>query len=160
MFYDSPDMSTLKNALEDEVITGFYKSWLRYLCDSFIFCSGNMAYVFLFLSTTQDGFELPSRLSLSAADCFLTLTESLAKRPRVSSDRQKSSNFKASVTSAPCENKEKLAHKTSELSNMEMEFLLWDHLQELISLVQRLLAVCSILVIFWTFKFLWCAISV
>lgn len=124
---------------DQHLVTGIrekYDALLKILCSRI----PHLSYIVDKGSTTQDGFELPSRLSLSAADCFLTLTESLAKRPRVSSDRQKSSNFKASVTSAPCENKEKLAHKTSELSNMEMEFLLWDHLQELISLVQRLLA--------------------
>ncbi|KAM4091257.1 hypothetical protein ACJW30_09G123600 [Castanea mollissima] len=31
-------------------------------------------------STLQDGFELPSRLSVSAADCMLALTEALAKK--------------------------------------------------------------------------------
>lgn len=124
---------------DQHLVTGIsekYDALLKILCS----CIPHLSYIVNKGSTTQDGFELPSRLSLSAADCFLSLTEALTKRPRVSSDRQKSSNFKASVTPAPCEKKEKLAHKTSEISNMEMEFLLWDHLQELISLVQRLLA--------------------
>lgn len=101
----------------------------------------------------QNGFELPSRLSVSAADCFISLTEALTKKPKVSSDSQKSSNSEASdrpvifMPSASEEKKVKPTNEFSELSNVDKGFLLWDYLEDLAVLVQRLLAVCSLLVI-------------
>ncbi|GMN54778.1 hypothetical protein TIFTF001_023899 [Ficus carica] len=90
-------------------------------------------------SSLQDGFELPSRLAVSAADCFLVLTESLTKIPAVPSSRQKSSDL-----SAPNQRVAVLAasgdKKSSEVSNGGIENLLWDQLEEVIHLVQKLLA--------------------
>ena len=83
---------------------------------------------------------------MSAADCFLDLTECITKVITVPSNRQKSSD-----ASTPSQRVEILAtggdkkaihtHKSSETSNKEMEHLLWDHLEELLCLVQKLLAV-------------------
>lgn len=105
-----------------------------------------------FYSTLQDGFELPSRLSVSAADCMLALTEALAKK--VSSDKLKSTSNALSrpitlvLESSTGDKKVKSASKSSEVSNLEMGLLFWDHLEELLNLVQRLVAVCSVLVLF------------
>ncbi|KAK9986731.1 hypothetical protein SO802_031682 [Lithocarpus litseifolius] len=104
-------------------------------CLSSIVCKG---------STLQDGFELPSRLSVSAADCMLALTEALAKK--VSSDKPKSTSNALSrpITLVPesstGDKKVKPASKSSEVSNLEMGLLFWDHLEELVNLVQRLIA--------------------
>uniref|UniRef100_A0A2N9IX14 Uncharacterized protein n=1 Tax=Fagus sylvatica TaxID=28930 RepID=A0A2N9IX14_FAGSY len=91
-----------------------------------------------------DGFELPSRLSVSAADCMLALAEALAKK--VSSNKPTSTSNGSSwlVTLVPAsstgDKKVKPASKSSEVSNLEMGYLFWDRLEELIHLVQRLLA--------------------
>lgn len=101
-----------------------------------------------FCSTFQDGFELPSRLAVSAADCFLALTEALTKKVLSNKPTSNSSALKRVITLVPASDKKaKPASKSLEVSNMEMEYLFWDHLEELINLVQRLLAVCSILVL-------------
>lgn len=101
----------------------------------------------------QDGFELPTRLSVAAADCILDLTRALTRKtstPNVFNRRSKASNSNASnlpTTLVPVtigEKKVKPASKSTESPHkLEMELLLWDHIDELIILVQRLLAVCS-----------------
>ncbi|XP_052172708.1 uncharacterized protein LOC127788461 isoform X2 [Diospyros lotus] len=80
-------------------------------------------------STMQGEFELPTRLSVAAADCMLSLTLPLSKKD-LDSDGSGLSDNKVKPTS-----------KLLEVSNnMEMKMLLWDHLDELIILVERLLA--------------------
>ncbi|KAL5745748.1 hypothetical protein ACOSP7_026894 [Xanthoceras sorbifolium] len=134
-----------ENVTDQQLVNGIrekYDALLKILCP----CIPHLSYIVCKGSTMQDGFELPSRLSVSAADCFLSLTEALIKKPTVSSDRQNTSNLKAvdqpitSIASATCEKKVKPAQESSEHSSLEREFLLWNHLQDLISLVQRLLA--------------------
>ncbi|PPS10712.1 hypothetical protein GOBAR_AA09920 [Gossypium barbadense] len=96
-------------------------------------------------STLQDKFELPSRLSVAAADCLLTLTEGLTKKPMLSS---RTKSLKSSESNPPVsllassidERKISAVHKSSEVLNMGMEDLFWDYLQDLIYLVERLLA--------------------
>ncbi|CAL5362804.1 unnamed protein product [Camellia sinensis] len=83
-----------------------------------------------------------------AALSFDRLTEALTKKDLVSDgsdDRLKPSNPNLSflpITSAPAAFVEKKVKPTSRspdvLNNMEMKLLLWDHLDELIILVQRL----------------------
>lgn len=117
-------------------------SCLLFSCSSICICS-----------TVQDGFELPTRLSVAAADCILDLTKALTRKTSitdVSSRRSKSSNSDVSnlpttlVPAAVGEKKVKPTSKSAEFSNkLEMELLLWDHIDKLIILVQRLLAVCS-----------------
>lgn len=102
-----------------------------------------------FCSTLQEGHELPSRLAVSAADCFLALTEALTKKAKVASNKPKLSDSNApkrQLTLVAIDNGDKKAKPASEslvTSNMEMEYILWDHLEELICLVQKLLAVSS-----------------
>ncbi|KAL7197382.1 hypothetical protein ACSBR2_020006 [Camellia fascicularis] len=111
-------------------------------------CISHLISIVCIGSTLQGGFELPTRLSVAAADCILALTEALTKKDLVSDgsdDRLKPSNPNLSflpITSAPAAFVEKKVKPTSRspdvLNNMEMKLLLWDHLDELIILVQRL----------------------
>ncbi|PON49241.1 Coatomer beta subunit [Parasponia andersonii] len=97
-------------------------------------------------SALQDGFELPSRLAVSAADCILVLSEYLTKVVGVPSNRQKisevstSRNRQVTQLATGSDKNASIANKSSEVSNKEMEYLLWDHLEEIRRLVDKLLA--------------------
>ncbi|XP_022766713.1 uncharacterized protein LOC111311531 isoform X2 [Durio zibethinus] len=97
-------------------------------------------------SILQDKSELPSRLSVAAADCFLALTEGLTKKPDRLSNRPKSLSSSESnppvslLASSVDEKKMNTAYKSSTVLNTGMEYLLWDYLEDLICLVERLLA--------------------
>ncbi|CAL2277688.1 unnamed protein product [Prunus armeniaca] len=86
----------------------------------------------------KDAHELPSRLVVSAADCFLALTEALTKEAKIPSNRPKLSDSNApkqQLTSVAIDSGDKKAKPTSEslvTSNMELEYILWDHLEELL----------------------------
>ena len=96
----------------------------------------------------QDGLELPSRLSVSAADCILSLTEALTKKTKVARNKPKSSTSNTShaisLVSTGIKEKKVKPSESSEGFNIEMAYLLWKHLEALITLLQSLLAVCSI----------------
>ncbi|GAV57287.1 hypothetical protein CFOL_v3_00825 [Cephalotus follicularis] len=135
--YDSVMDHYLVNGIREN-----YSALLKMLCSSIVhlsrlLCKG---------STLQDGFELPSRLSVSAADCLLALTEALTKKSGASNNVPKSlnsSSLNRPITLLPAatvEKKAKSAYKSPKVSNMEMEYILWDHLDELIILAERLLA--------------------
>ncbi|XP_057488030.1 uncharacterized protein LOC130774052 isoform X2 [Actinidia eriantha] len=96
-------------------------------------------------SVLQGGFELPTRRSVAAADCILALTIALTKKDLVSNGsdgRPKPSNSNLSslpIILAPAKKNVKQTSASPEVSNsMEMKLLLWDHLDELIILVQKL----------------------
>ncbi|XP_071723935.1 uncharacterized protein [Rutidosis leptorrhynchoides] len=97
-------------------------------------------------STLQHGFELPSRLSVSAADCLLALTEALAKKSGVSSSRAQSSNSHLAshvIRQKAVDIGNKYSIQTCrsfEISDLEMKDILWDQLAELIILAEKLLA--------------------
>ncbi|KAF9617299.1 hypothetical protein IFM89_035243 [Coptis chinensis] len=107
----------------------------------FVLCSG---------SVVQDGFELPTRIAVAAADCILVLTErsiigtntSRISNPKTESSEQDLPNYVGNLSSSPSVGKKvKSASRLLQGSeNMEMEVLLWDHLDDLITLVQRLMA--------------------
>ncbi|GMP97063.1 hypothetical protein CsSME_00045462 [Camellia sinensis var. sinensis] len=134
----------INNGIKDK-----YHSLLKF----FSSCISHLISIVCIGSTLQGGFELPTRLSVAAADCILALTEALTKKDLVSDgsdDRLKPSNPNLSflpITSAPAAFVEKKVKPTNRspdvLNNMEMKLLLWDHLDELIILVQRLDAVSS-----------------
>ncbi|XP_061373685.1 uncharacterized protein LOC133316013 isoform X2 [Gastrolobium bilobum] len=96
-------------------------------------------------STLQDGFELPSRLGVSAADCLLTLSGALTKTTELQGKKSKL-NTRAKdraitfVQSPTVDKKEKLDSKSLMMSKVEKEYTLWHHLDDIICLVQRLLA--------------------
>ncbi|KAL6210028.1 hypothetical protein ACLB2K_020966 [Fragaria x ananassa] len=95
-------------------------------------------------SSLQDGYELPSRLAVSAADCFLALSEALIREAKVLSNKAKLSDSKAQkrpvVSLDGGEKKGKPAPETLDASNMELDYILWDHLEEFYGLVQKLVA--------------------
>ncbi|XP_042514637.1 uncharacterized protein LOC122089182 isoform X2 [Macadamia integrifolia] len=99
-------------------------------------------------SGIQDGFELPTRLSVAAADCILVLTIALTKKALISEVSSSGKKLAGSadrlitpVHSTGGEKRAKAVGRYPQVSeNMELEFLLWDHLDELIILVQRLQA--------------------
>lgn len=80
---------------------------------------------------------------MSAADCVLVLTESLTKVPTVPSNREKSSDLNAPNrwVAALASSGDERENKLSDVSNKGIENLLWDRLEEVIHLVQKLLAV-------------------
>ncbi|OIV92331.1 hypothetical protein TanjilG_10541 [Lupinus angustifolius] len=96
-------------------------------------------------STLLDGFEFPSRLAVSAADCFLTLSGALTKLAEVQGKKLKL-NIKAkdraitSIQTPTAYKNVKVDSKSLLISMMERNYILWHHLDELICLVQRLLA--------------------
>ncbi|KAL5981987.1 hypothetical protein ACLOJK_016054 [Asimina triloba] len=124
---------------------------LKTLCCSIsdllsIICKGRTGEKFIL----QDGFELPTRLSVAAADCILLLTEALTnKAPHydVSRSRTKSSN--TCITNRPVsfvqpdssKKERSLTSKlTQDLEDLKMELLLWHHIEELVTLVRKLQA--------------------
>ena len=105
----------------------------------------------------QGGFELPTRLSVAAADCIIALSVALTRKDMVSDT---SKNLKKafnpsrqdlqgiSVAAVGGQKKVKPISPISESTrDMDMNLLLWNLLDQLIMLVQRLLAVCYQLVI-------------
>ncbi|XVE96000.1 hypothetical protein REPUB_Repub02eG0183900 [Reevesia pubescens] len=135
--YESIMVQYLVNGIKEK-----YNALLKILCPSIL----HLSCILRKGSILQDKFELPSRLSVAAADCLLALTEGLMKRPDMRSNMPKSLNSSESnppvslLASSIDEKKMKAAHKSSEVLNTSMEYLLWDYLQDLIYLVERLLA--------------------
>ncbi|KAL6523246.1 hypothetical protein OROGR_016849 [Orobanche gracilis] len=104
-----------------------------------IICNGNHM---------QEGFELPTRLAVAAADFVLSLTVALTQRDLPSNKitkKQKSSNVNVKshtlslLPDATNDGEENTLRKTSELSSsLELKLLLWNNLSELITLVKKL----------------------
>ncbi|XP_048236035.1 uncharacterized protein LOC8278946 isoform X2 [Ricinus communis] len=112
-----------------------YSSFLKINC-SYIPC---LLQIVCKGSILQDGFELPSRLSVSAADCILAISEALTKKPKALNSNASDRPISLKPTSMG-ERKVKPTSKSLDDSNFDMAFLLWDLIKELITLVQRLLA--------------------
>ncbi|XAR68544.1 hypothetical protein NMG60_11003699 [Bertholletia excelsa] len=100
-------------------------------------------------SILQGEFELPTRLSVAAADCILAFTIALTKNDLGSDGsndkpEQYSPNLSSLaiglVSATSGEKKVRPAIKSPEISDMGLKLLLWDLLDELIILVQRLFA--------------------
>ncbi|KAG8503992.1 hypothetical protein CXB51_002318 [Gossypium anomalum] len=133
-----------ENVMDQYLFNGIkekYSALLKMLCT----CIPHLSCIARKGSILQDEFELPSRLSVAAADCLLTLTEGLTKKPMLSSRTKslKSSESNPQVSllaSSIDERKISAVHKSSEVLNVGMEDLFWDYLQDLIYLVERLLA--------------------
>lgn len=101
----------------------------------------------------QGEFELPTRLSVAAADLILSLTEALARTNSVFNcldDKHKAAGTGERnrpvmlLPSTPTKKKVNKISKSSDYKGMEKKLLLWDHLDNLIILVERLTAVCFI----------------
>ncbi|KAL1209878.1 hypothetical protein V5N11_033951 [Cardamine amara subsp. amara] len=95
-------------------------------------------------SILQDGYEVPSRLSVSAADCLLSITGALAKRDNTLANSPKPSAVTGShqpVALIPnISEKKKKQSPLPENSNSEVNCILWNHLEESTLLVQCLFA--------------------
>ncbi|KAK7285567.1 hypothetical protein RJT34_20343 [Clitoria ternatea] len=96
-------------------------------------------------STLQDGFELPSRLGVSAADCFLSLSGALTKATELQSKKSKLNAIAEEtaitfVQYPTVDKKLTLDSKSSLISKNDRDYTLWHHLDDLICLVQRLLS--------------------
>ncbi|KAK8705328.1 hypothetical protein V6N13_048932 [Hibiscus sabdariffa] len=134
-----------ENVMDQYLFNGIkekYSALLKILCTSI----PHLSRIARKGSILQDKFELPTRLSVAAADCLLALTEGLMKKPDMLSNRTKS--LKSSESNPPVsllasridESKINTAKKSSEVLNMDVADLLWDYLQDLIYLVDKLLA--------------------
>ncbi|KAG2258537.1 hypothetical protein Bca52824_077831 [Brassica carinata] len=96
-------------------------------------------------SVLQDGYEVPSRLSVSAADCLLSVTGALAKSNDAPANRPKPS---ATITGShqpvaliPNISEKKIKQTSRpEDATSETNCILWNHLEELMRLVQCLVA--------------------
>lgn len=94
---------------------------------------------------------MPTRLSVAAADFVIALSVALTRKDMVSNipdNKMKTSNINVpslrNISVATAVNEKKVKPTNSELaSDLEMKMLLWCLLDELIILMQRLLAVCS-----------------
>ncbi|KAL4272418.1 hypothetical protein GQ457_13G011310 [Hibiscus cannabinus] len=138
-------LAEYENVMDQFLFNGIkekYSALLKILCTSI----PHLSRVASKGSILQDKFELPTRLSVAAADCLLALTEGLMKKPDMLSNRTKS--LKSSESNPPVsllasridESKINTAQKSSEVLNMDVADLLWDYLQDLIYLVDKLLA--------------------
>lgn len=91
---------------------------------------------------------MPSRLSVSAADCLLSITGALAKSNDASANRAKPSTTITGshqpVALIPSISEKKIKQiSRPEDATSETKCILWNHLEELMRLVQCLFAVCS-----------------
>ncbi|CAH2063814.1 unnamed protein product [Thlaspi arvense] len=95
-------------------------------------------------SILQDGYEVPSRLSVSAADCLLSVTGALAKTDHTLVNRPKPSVITGShqpvALISNASEKKKRHVSQPEDSNSETNCILWNHLEELTGLVECLFA--------------------
>ncbi|MFS8002117.1 putative armadillo-like helical protein [Helianthus anomalus] len=115
-------------------VTGIKERYTK-LLENLCLCSGHLMSLINNGSTLQGGFELPTRLSAAAADCIIALSVALAKKEmdsNPSKDKKKLSKSSQQI---------KPISQTSEITrDMEMRLLLWNLVDHLIMLVQRLLA--------------------
>ncbi|XP_011020335.1 PREDICTED: uncharacterized protein LOC105122745 isoform X2 [Populus euphratica] len=132
-----------ENFTEQHTLNGIrdnYNALLKMLCS----CIPRLVCIVCKGSTLQDRLELPSRLSVSAADCILSITEALTKKTKVASNKPKSLNSNAShpisLVSTAIKEKKVKPSESSEVFSIEMAHLLWKQIEVLITLLQRLLA--------------------
>lgn len=96
----------------------------------------------------QEGFELPTRLAVAAADFILSLTVALTRKDPPSNNitKKQQSSFVSSkhqpsklLHAATNDRDENAPRETSELSHtLDLKLLLWNNLNELITLVKKL----------------------
>lgn len=105
-----------------------------------------------------DDFELPTRLSVAAVDCVLTLTIALAKETSLSSAQSSKSSVSfphtksTFVDSLPSPEvivrKNVETHVRDGLNIRDMESL-WVHFNDLVTIVKKLQAVCNLSTVFF-----------
>lgn len=99
-------------------------------------------------SIMREGFELPTRLAVAAADFVLSLTVALTRKDPPSNNinkKQKSSFISAKsqpsnlLHAAPIDRNVNAIRETSEVSStLDLKLLLWNNLNDLITLVKKL----------------------
>ncbi|KAL7138505.1 hypothetical protein ABFS83_10G168700 [Erythranthe nasuta] len=139
--YENVAKNVTTNAIREkyDVILKIFCSCVTHLLS--IICKG---------SNMHEGFELPTRLAVAAADFILSLTVALTRKDLPSNNitkRQTSSFVTAksqplnSLVTATNDRDEDTLRKASELPpSLELKFLLWNNLEELITLVKKLTA--------------------
>ncbi|EYU18758.1 hypothetical protein MIMGU_mgv1a000625mg [Erythranthe guttata] len=139
--YENVAKNVATNAIREKyaVILKIFCSCVTHLLS--IICKG---------SNMHEGFELPTRLAVAAADFILSLTVALTRKDLPSNNitkRQTSSFVTAksqplnSLVTATNDRDEDTLRKASELPpSLELKFLLWNNLEELITLVKKLTA--------------------
>lgn len=95
----------------------------------------------------QDGFELPTRLSAAAADCILVLTEVLTQKKLDSGYLNEKGVHRSNSSNKPIGLlEEKLVEQKNVSSGVcniiDGRVLLWQNLDQLIVLIQKLQFVC------------------
>ncbi|KAL6505989.1 hypothetical protein OROHE_022708 [Orobanche hederae] len=115
---------------------------------SFCSCVTHLLSIICNGSNMQEGFELPTRLAVAAADFVLSLTVALTQKdipPNKITKKQRSSNANVKyqtlslLPDATNDGDENTLRRTSELSSsLELKLLLWNNLSELITLVKKL----------------------
>lgn len=133
----------------DKIVTRGVQCRYDELLKIFCMCMSHLVSIVYEGSTVQGEFELPTRLSVAAADLILSLTEALARTNSVfsfSDDKHKAAGTAERnrpvmlLPSTPTKKKVNKISKSSDYKGMEMKLLLWDHLDNLIILVERLTA--------------------
>ncbi|KAL3637259.1 hypothetical protein CASFOL_019558 [Castilleja foliolosa] len=113
---------------------------------TFSSCVTHLLSIISYGSNMKEGFELPTRLAVAAADFVLSLTVALSKNDKITKKQNSSSvnaknqtlNFLPGATNDGDEN---TLRKASELSSsLELKLLLLNNLSELITLVEKLTA--------------------
>ncbi|XP_038882126.1 uncharacterized protein LOC120073376 isoform X2 [Benincasa hispida] len=118
-----------------------FNDMLKVLCS----CIPRLTCILSKGSIIQEGFELPSRLSVCAADCVVSLTNALTTKAEVQT-RQKRLNASSSYqqdtffSNVVDDQREKPISNSSKHSDSDMDYLLWHQLKDLMILVQKLLA--------------------
>ncbi|KAF8044007.1 hypothetical protein BT93_A2094 [Corymbia citriodora subsp. variegata] len=129
-----------ESAINQYLLDGLRRKYnviLEMLCP----CISHLSSIIRKGSSLQDGYELPSRLSISAADCFLALTEALTRKDEIVSNQKSNVDSDVSVNTRTC--LPAVADEgTVGIPKMELKpkYLLSDHLEELVIVVQLLSA--------------------
>ncbi|KAL0339636.1 UNVERIFIED_CONTAM: hypothetical protein Sradi_4480400 [Sesamum radiatum] len=139
--YESVVNNVPTNAIREK-----YDAILKIFCS----CVTRLLSIMCNRSNMQEGFELPTRLAVAAADFILSLTVSLTRKDLASDNmtkKQKSSSVVAKsqpISLLPGGTNDRgnnTSGKTSGLpSSLELKLLLWDNLNQLIPLVEKLTA--------------------
>ncbi|KAG8371928.1 hypothetical protein BUALT_Bualt12G0013800 [Buddleja alternifolia] len=140
------EYENIANNLATNGIREKYDVILKMFCS----CVAHLLSIICNGSNMQDGFELPTRLSVAATDFILSLTVALTKKDMLSNNitkKQKPSSLGAKnqpitlLPAATTNRDENTVRKASELpSSLELKLLLWNNLNELTTLVKKLTA--------------------
>ncbi|KAL8489605.1 hypothetical protein ACS0TY_025004 [Phlomoides rotata] len=133
-----------------KVLTNAIREKHGMILKTFCSCVTHMLSIICNGSIMQEGYELPSRLAIAAADFVLSLTVALTRKDLESNNiakKQKSSLVGAetqppSLSLTPTNHKynNSLTKASETSSSLDLKLLLWNNLNELITLVEKLIA--------------------